>query len=239
MLSIFRISLLLLCIFNLSVSAEFSMKQKNHTLKVKPLNLAELSEEAREQIKNESKQESEKPEKVETFSENEIAEMEMVFESSPKKAQNIVKQLENPARSRVNRRSIFFIGDTGTGKTMMSKAIAHKASQKGWNFKHISSSELMGSYRNETAIRLKSMLEKAAASNQPTLIILDDLDLFLQHTDSKYHDTAETSATLWHFLEREQYNQNLFFIGILPISTKMSNASRDRIIGNCVIFKNI
>ncbi len=239
MLSISKIFFSLLFLSNVLVSAQFSMKPKTHKLKMEPLNLAELSEDMREQIKNELKQESEKPKKTEVFSESHVAEIEMVFEHSPKKAQNIVKQLEDPDNSHDNPRYIFFVGDTGTGKTTMSEAIAHKMSQKGWHFIRVSSCQLLGSYRHVTGMRLENTLEKAASSNQPTLIIIDDLDLFLQHTDSKYHDTAETSEILWDFLEREKNNQNLFFIGILPNSTKMSDTARYKIFKNCVKFEPI
>jgi len=154
----------------------------------------------------------------------------------PKKAQYIVKQLEDPANSKVNYRSAYFVGEPGTGKTMMAKAIAYKMAQKGWTCKRLSSCELIGKYRHETGMRLENLLETAAASDKPTLIIIDDLNLLLEHTGSKYHDTAETAAILWDFLNRENNNEKLFFIGTMYRANKLPEYYKNRMMSNGIYF---
>src|SRR5579871_5874826 len=100
-------------------------------------------------------------EQEDDLSKEEIDELELVFEHSPKRAQAIVKHLQDPHYFPHNRdyRSAYFVGEPGSGKTTMARAIVYKMSKKGWNHKFIGSTELLGEYRNQTAIRLEKELE--------------------------------------------------------------------------------
>jgi len=82
MLSISKIFFSLLCIAHVSCALNFPNKHKTMKMTMEPLNLAEASEETIQEIRNELKKQAEAPEKTEEFSEKEIDEMEMVFESS-------------------------------------------------------------------------------------------------------------------------------------------------------------
>ena len=75
------------------------------------------------------------------FSEIDIEEMKLVFKTSPKEAQFIIKYLQNPTFFELTQdyRSATFVGEPGSGKTTMAKAIAYHMSLQGWEYKFLSS----------------------------------------------------------------------------------------------------
>jgi AAA+ superfamily predicted ATPase len=235
-----HITFLTLCFFNVSLSMQSSFAPMDHKpLKMKPLNMAEMPEEVRKELLQqiEEAKQAQPKKKTPTFSEEEIEEMEFIFESSPKKAQRIVNYLLTPEYlSNSSYRYVFFTGDPGTGKTETAKAIAHTMSLHGWDYKRISSTDLLGEYRNETAMRLAKEFISIESSSKPTIFIIDNLNLFLENTNSKYHDTNATLATLWAFLDRQKDNPNFFFIGTMYRVNKLSGDSKDRVFESCINF---
>lgn len=235
MLSISQIFFSLLCISNISFLSGLPTADKDQIPKViSPSPSKPIDQKA---ITPNSPQLAESPKKN-GFSEDEIAEMEMVFESSPKDAQNIVKHLEDPNyyNGYKNYRSAYFVGEPGCGKTTMAKAIAYKMAKKGWKHKIISSTQLLRSNRNSTSIQLEKELEEAAASTNPTLIIIDELNRLLEHTDSKHHDTDSTATALWTFLDRESENENIFLIGTMNRIDKLPKPFKSRMDADYIKF---
>jgi AAA+ superfamily predicted ATPase len=176
--------------------------------------------------------------KREIFSEEDIEEMELVFESSPEKAQDIVKYLQDPTYfpSGVDFRFAFFVGEPGSGKTITANAIAYKMAQEGWDYKIIPSTSFLGVYRNQTAIQLRKELEIVAASNKPTILIIDELHRLLENANSKHHDTDATSTALWTFLDKQKNNKNFFFIGTMNRANKLPKPLKDRIFSGYIPF---
>jgi len=203
---------------------------------------SEMSKEQRDAIEKELlKQQSEQTKTTEptkTFSEIEIKEMELVFESSPIEAQLIVSHLRYPTYFPDDKdyRSAIFFGAPGSGKTVTANAIAYKMSKEGWNCKIISSTSLLGEHRNQTAIRLEKELKSAIASKKPTLIIIDELHRLLENADSKNHDTDSTSTALWTFLDKQEGNENFFLIGTMNRIDKLPQPFKNRIISDYIHF---
>ena len=201
---------------------------------MEPLNMQEMPAGVYEEIRKTHKKneqlrlELEKTKKQRTFSDSEIKEMEKIFNTSPDRAQYIVHYLQNPVPNN-NYRAAFFIGEPGTGKTMMAKAIAYKMSLVGWDNKFIVSTSLLGEYRNQTAMNLQHELNIIEKSNKPTIFIIDEVNLFLENTDSKYHDTNATSRVLWRFLDKHKDNDQFFFIGTMSRVNRLSQSSIDKI----------
>jgi len=200
-----------------------------------PLCAPEVSGEVHNAINAEH---SEQKQPKDVFSEEEIEEMKLVFESSPQKAQRIVKYLQDPTRfpDSVDYRSAYFVGEPGSGKTMMAKAIAYKMSQEGWEYRFILSSSLLGKYRNQTAVRLQEELENIEISNKPTILIIDELHRLLENMNSKHHDTDTTATTLWTFLDKQAGNKNFFLIGTMNRIDRLPKPFKSRMLPDYIRF---
>ena len=120
-----------------------------------------------------------------------------------------------------NYRSIFFIGEPGTGKSIMAKAIAYKMMQEGWEYKFIPSTSLLGEYRNQTSMKLQKELQEIETSNKPTILVIDELNQLLENSNSKHHDTDTTSKALWIFLDKQKNNEKFFLIGTMNHISKL------------------
>ncbi len=208
---------------------------------IKSLHAAEIPEEIRKKIIDEIAQQqinSNPSKKTEFFTKKDIEEMDFVFESSPEEAQSIVNYLHdsNYFPGVEGYRSVFFVGEPGTGKSIMAKAIAHKMMQAGWEYSFLSSTSFLKEYRNQTAIHLKKELEKIEASNKPTILIIDEIHRLLENTESKHHDTDETATALWTFLDRQKNNNNFFLIGTMNRVHKLPKPVKSRIISDFIEF---
>ncbi len=172
------------------------------------------------------------------FTELDMKKMSLVFKSSPKEARFIVNHLQNPTFFPLNEdyRSAIFVGEPGSGKTTMAKAIAHKMIEHGWEYKIISSTSLLGEQRNHTAMRLERELDAIKASKKPTILIIDELNLLLENSESKHHDTDATSKALWMFLDQQSGNKDFFFIGTMNRINKLPKPYKNRILPDCIKF---
>ncbi|HSC25227.1 MAG TPA: AAA family ATPase [Candidatus Babeliales bacterium] len=207
---------------------------------IKSLYAPEVPEEIRKKIIDEisQQQQNSNPKKTESFTEKDIEEMEFVFEASPEEAQCIVNYLYDPNYfpGVKEYRSVFFVGEPGTGKSVTAKAIAHKMCQKGWEYKFLSSTSFLREYRNQTAIQLQKELEKIESSNKPTILIIDEIHRLLENTESKHHDTDATATALWTFLDRQKNNNNFFLIGTMNRIHKLPKPVKSRILSDFIEF---
>jgi len=234
----------LFCIFQVSLSTDSEMqnKNRNNPIKLTPLYTSEIPQTIREAKNNERlKQQSEQAQETEdTFSEEDIEEMELVLEHSPAEAQYIINHLQDPTLfpGNLGYRSTFFVGKPGSGKTMTARAIAYKVAPE-WECKFLSSISLLGEYRNQTAIHLKKELEAIASSGKPTIIVVDELHRLLENAESKHHDTDTAATALWLFLDKHEKNKKIFFIGIMNRITKLPQPFKDRILSDYITFQPI
>ena len=123
-------------------------------------------------------------------------EMDAVFASAPEKAQRIVKHLQNPdLYQRPEYRAAFFVGIPGTGKSTLAKAIAYKLG-KPWVCDCVAATQFQGEARGQTALQLREFLEMIVKIRPKTVVVIDELNQLLEHSESKHHDTDATSKTL-------------------------------------------
>lgn len=172
------------------------------------------------------------------FSETDIEEMRLVLKTSPQEAQFIVQYLQNPTFFQLSQdyRSATFVGEPGTGKTTMAKAIAYEMNKQGWECKFLSSTSLLGEYRNQTSIRLAKELQAIEISKKPTILIIDELNRLLENSNSKHHDTDTIATTLWTFLDKHRDDKNFFFIGTMNRANKLPKAYKSRILLDYIEF---
>jgi AAA+ superfamily predicted ATPase len=174
----------------------------------------------------------------EAFDQEDIAEMNLVFNSSPPEAQIIVDHLKDPTYLNDREyRSAIFAGEPGTGKSMMAQAIGYKMMiEAGWQYKFLASTQFMEKFRNQTAIRLTQVLQAIKACVKPTILIIDELNRLLEHAESQHHDTDATSAALWTFIDQMRKNDKFFFIGTMNRLTKLPKPYKSRILLEYIKF---
>lgn len=246
----YRIIFLLLSIFNSSLGID------NQPVDIKPLDEQDLPEIIHNVLNNQQhhhhhhhhhehhhhhypqQQAAQTIAQLLVFNEIDIEEMKRVFSSSPQEAQFIIKYLQNPTLFALTQdyRSATFVGEPGTGKTTMAKAIAYEMSKQGWECKFLSSTSLLGEYRNQTSIQLQKELEAIEISKKPTLLIIDELNRLLENSNSKHHDTDTIATALWTFLDKHRDNKNFFFIGTMNRANKLPKAYKSRIMLDYIEF---
>jgi AAA+ superfamily predicted ATPase len=171
------------------------------------------------------------------FDAKDIDEMNYVFQNAPRQAQMIVEHLKDPTYlDDIEYRSATFVGEPGSGKTTMALAIAHRMSEFDWKYALVSSTALLGQYRNQTALHLGKLLRAIAKSIKPTILIIDELNRLLEHSESKSHDTDTTATTLWTFLDQQRKNVKFFFIGTMNNLAKLPKPYKDRILFEYIKF---
>lgn len=175
-----------------------------------------------------------------TFEGMAVNDLEMVLKNAPRDAKIIIKHLQNPEYlDRPKFRSSFIVGPSGVGKTVLAKAIAHKVSvlKTPWQYEYISSRAFVGRYRNQTLVNLRSYLDKIAAIEEPTVLIIDQLNKILDYPNSAADDTSGNSSVVCSFLDKQEYNENFFFIGIMDRATELSKTLKSRILMRCLFIE--
>jgi len=228
----------LLCIFQISLSTGSTNQNKDdESIRITPLYVPEVPEAVRDVINNELLKQRSEPSEEADLSEEEKEELELVFEYAPAEAGCIVSYLRRPSFSPGDEdyRFALFAGETGTGKTATARSIAQKmTTQSGWNYKFLPSTSLLEEHPKQTALRLRKELEAATSSGKPTIIIIDDLNILFEDTDSKYYDTP--TKMLATFLDEQKNNKEIFLIGTMINTTKLPKFFKDKGMFNPVKF---
>lgn len=118
-------------------------------------------------------------------------------EETKKDLREIIDYLKNPEKYRLLgariRRGVLLYGPSGTGKTMIAKAVASEA---GINFLYQSATEFLEVYVGVGPKRVRALFEKAR-QRAPCIIFIDELDAVGRRiTKNSLHDHYETNATI-------------------------------------------
>lgn len=118
-------------------------------------------------------------------------------DETKKDLREIIDYLKNPDKYKALgariRRGILLYGPSGTGKTMLAKAVANEA---GINFLYQSATEFLEVYVGIGPKRVRALFEKAR-EKAPCIIFIDELDAIGKRmTKTGLHDHYETNATI-------------------------------------------
>ena len=78
------------------------------------------------------------------------------------------------------------------------------------------------SCRNETAQLIHEIIKKSINELQQVVVIIDDMDVLLQHYNSEYHDSMMTTKVLCKILDEYATNPNFLLIGTAFEPNKIS-----------------
>jgi len=182
------------------------------------------------------------------FSNEAIDELEHIFKHAPEEAQNIVSHITNNSRDQDYRFAIF-LDDSELNHEAMAAAVAYKMYKQGWNCTFLSGKSVLGKNSDHTAIKLAAELKAIDTSNNPTLLVVHDLNqllgwnrntygnsdlkdpLFKRFDDMEngHHHPELTNIVFWNFLQKQENNKKFFLIGTInniqnlpePIKHKM------------------
>jgi AAA+ superfamily predicted ATPase len=207
---------------------------------LKSRNLA-LEPNQQDHTQDNAQADAEDKERLQYFDGTPTSELDLVFEGAPPEAKMIVRHLQDPSfLKKPGYRAAFLVGEPGTGKSTLAKAIAYQMYKtQRWKYLFDDATSFAGEYRGGTAMNLMGHLNAAVQKQSKKVVIIDEINQLLDHAESTRHDTDTTSKALWTFLDKQQGNSNFFLIGTMNDCTKIPQQIKSRIVGSCIELKPV
>jgi SpoVK/Ycf46/Vps4 family AAA+-type ATPase len=169
----------------------------------------------------------------ETFEGTPIALIEATYLGAPAMAKLIVSHLQDPNYAGSPEfRTAFLVGDPGTRKKTLAKAIAYKAQRELVFF---SATDFLDDQRNGLSRKLVEKLKVIVAEKKAVVVVVDGINRLLENYENKCHD----SAVLWDFLDRQYGNHNFFLLGTMNSTDKISQSSKGRMLAQCILTNEL
>lgn len=128
---------------------------------------------------------------------------------------------------------MIFVGKPGTGKTTLAFALAKELKCE---VTYIPAASMLGRYRNQTAVQMRTFFENIMNENPPKkIIIIDELHkLFEQHANDQTDD-SQNAVTFWLMLDLlEKRCPNVIVIGTANSVDKLPPEIKSRFHGKII-----
>lgn len=124
------------------------------------------------------------------------------------------------------------VGPPGTGKTTLARVIAHILN---YETVYVPATSLIGRYRNQTAVNIKTFFKSIAEDSTKKVVIIDELHkLFEQYGDER-SDNYENAAAFWLMLDMlEKDYPNILIIGTANDASKLPPEIKSRFHGKTI-----
>lgn len=162
-----------------------------------------------------------------------LAEQELAnfsIEHAPEQIRDVVFCLQNPHLC-PSPTTLLLVGAPGVGKTTLATAIAYACNRP---YHLIKCSMIGDKYQNSGPEHLKEHIEPLMASEQPCVIIADEINMLFEKFNDELSPDKKTAAAFWQYLDTVQKRRHILFIGTANDMSHMPAPLRDRFEGNIV-----
>jgi len=167
--------------------------------------------------------------------------VESAMENAPKLVKGIFTYLQLCSRCAISTQPIInipsfhrfiLVGPPGSGKTTLAYAIAEML---GYTYTFIPAADLLGKFRNETAINLQKIIQKCISDGGKRVIIIDELHKLFEHHKIEQTDHSQTAASFWLILDHiEKHLPNIIIIGTANNVDKLPPEIKSRFAGKII-----
>lgn len=155
---------------------------------------------------------------VVTPSNSEIEDYNDCYSNAPSRLKALLVKEKSNSETLQRSNRIILIGEPGTGKSLLAKAIAYRLGSKCY---FLTSGVLTSKNRGGSGEKLHAIIEQIKNENEKSVLVIDELNLLVDNYTSENRDTRETAAVLWTNLDALKSNKNFFFVATLNESKKI------------------
>jgi SpoVK/Ycf46/Vps4 family AAA+-type ATPase len=193
---------------------------RKRTYLKKELNLSDLRSQSGKPGSSESKEE------VEDLELDEDPQLlREALELAPEKIRDIVQKLRDPKANKSFYRYFMLTGPSGTGKSILAKAIAHELGKK---YLFVEAPSLQGHFLNETTENVYKLFKQVNQHPEHPVLILDEFNALTDTYNQENRDTADTAKGLWTLLDKQKKNDNFLMIATTNETKKMPHQLQTR-----------
>lgn len=166
---------------------------------------------------------------------------EELFENAPQEVQdyvNLIRTIEAKEQSSHNKRSLtilpsklLFVGKPGVGKTTLAQVVAQKLGRSAI----IIRAPMVGNeYKNSESSNLVRIFEDILQVNQPSVLIIDEINVIAESRKDPDSGDIGGAATLWLLLDMCAQHKHILIIGTSNNATNLPQPLKDRFEGSVI-----